>query len=241
MKVKETFLNQVGAQGGMEEYTPFIPRVFLFKPQPLQEDWKINYFPTSLEYLQGENCYKYPLHVKSRDKKKPSLTQEKYLFPRKHTGVYWCSMQRWYSILSLASVSEKVRITRSTVRLVQCSLPWSSPSQSCSPTSFSNGSKWHLQSSLSQTYLSHSNTSLSIIPRQPIHQQVLSFISQIFLWSISFLSCYYLSLRNCYGLNSCWSPNALCDGIRRWGLWEVGNWVQRRAGEWSLHDGISAL
>ena len=61
-----------------------------------------------------------------------------------------------------------------------------------------------------------------------------------FPWAVS-LTTYVPLGRQCYGLHVCaprkfiyWSPNSQCDGVWRWGLWEV-----IRSEGWTLHDGIS--
>ena len=39
---------------------------------------------------------------------------------------------------------------------------------------------------------------------------------------------------------SCWIPKPQCDGIWRWGLWEISRFRWGHEG-WDSHDGISAL
>ena len=54
-----------------------------------------------------------------------------------------------------------------------------------------------------------------------------------------FFLCFLFSLSRCYGLNvcvlpkfECWGPNPPCDGIWRWGLWEVLRI------KWGQEDGV---
>lgn len=124
----------------------------------------------------------YMLHEKQwRQKKKKKQSRLKNHHTRIFTRITYKSIPILIYIdytlfFHMPQVFEKVRITRSTAHFVQCSLSWSSPSQSCtSPASPISANGIFIQ--LLETLLSHSQY-FALHHPQTLNSSASSFILQ---------------------------------------------------------------